>query len=132
MSERMKERDEQNSRKKHFMVFQDAWQDFLKALEKGEFCVPKYEEQLRSLLFAKCLEIMRRRKFKKPYEIFAEDREISESARPDITLGRFENGDKFVAIELKTFPSPLRKSRRMSRNCKDLSKRVQKHWVSLR
>jgi hypothetical protein len=79
----------------------------LEALEKGEFDVPVYEEQMRSLLFAKCLEIMRRRKFKKPYEIFAEDREISKEARPDITLGRLEKDDKFVAIELKACPLSL-------------------------
>jgi hypothetical protein len=104
MSERMKERDTQSILKKHFMVVQDAWQDFLEALNKGEFRVPVYEEQLRSLLFAKCLEIMRRKKFEKPYEIFADDREISKVARPDITLGQLEDG-KSVAIELKTSPS---------------------------
>lgn len=100
----MKERDTQTILRRYFTVFQCAWQDFLKALEKGEFYVPIYEEQLRSLLFAKCLEIMRHKKFEKPYEIIAEDREISKIARPDITLGQYEDG-KFVAIELKTFPS---------------------------
>jgi len=104
MSESMKERDAQNILKKYFGVFQGAWQDFLEASEKGEFLVPFNEEELRCFLFAKCLEIMRRKKFEKPYEIFAEDKEISKGTRADIALGWLEDG-RFVAIELKHFPS---------------------------
>lgn len=100
----MKERNAKSILRKYFTVFQSVWQDFLEALEKGDFYVPIYEEQLRSLLFAKCLETMRQKKFEKPYEIFAEDREISKRARPDITFGKLEDG-KFVAVELKSFPS---------------------------
>lgn len=100
----MKERDAQRILRKYFLVFQSAWQDFLKASEKGEFFVPFNEEELRCFLFAKCLEIMRQKKFEKPYEIFAEDKEIIKGTRADIALGWLEDG-KFVAIELKHFPS---------------------------
>jgi hypothetical protein len=106
MSERMKEFDAQRVLRKYSMVFQDAWQEFSKELGNGYFYAPIFEEQLRCLLFAKCLEIMRKKKFEKPYQIFAEDREISKRARPDITFGRFEEG-KFVAVELKAFPPSL-------------------------
>ena len=97
----MKEREAQRNLRKYFMVFQDAWQDFLKALEKGEFNVPSKEEGLRCLLFAKCLEIMRQKKFEKPYEILVEDKETSTETRADITLGRWLETGRLVAIELK-------------------------------
>ncbi|MEM2146869.1 MAG: hypothetical protein QW279_16010 [Candidatus Jordarchaeaceae archaeon] len=100
----MKERDAQNILKRYFMVFPDAWNDFLKNVEKGDFPVPSNEAELRSYLFAKCLEIMRRKKFEKPYEIFAEDKEIFEGRKADLALGWLEDG-RFVAIELKHGPS---------------------------
>jgi hypothetical protein len=102
VNEVIKERD---ARRKYFMVFQSAWQYFLKALEEGEFYLPTYEEQMRSLLFAKCLEIMWRKRFEKPYKIFAENKETSTGARADITLGRWSQKGRFVAIELKNYPS---------------------------
>lgn len=99
----MKEREKHRILRKYFMVFQDAWQDFLKALEKGEFRVPSKEEGLRCLLFAKCLEIMRHKKFEKPYEIFVEDKEIIKGAIADVALGWLEDG-RFVAVEVKDGP----------------------------
>jgi hypothetical protein len=93
---------------KYFNAFQGAWQNFLKALEKGEFHVPYYEEELRCLLFSKCLETMSSENFQKPYQIFAEDRGIAERARPDITFGLFENDEfkaRFVTVEAKHLPS---------------------------
>lgn len=104
MSERIRERDEERSLRKYFMAFQDAWQDFLKALEKGEFDVIYTEKQLMCLLFAKCLEVMHRRKFEKPYKISVEFEEKVERTRADIALGFSGNG-RFVAVEIKNFPS---------------------------
>jgi hypothetical protein len=100
----MKERNAFKELKKYFMVFQDAWRDFLGNVEKGEYPPPFNEAELRCFLFSKCLEIMRRKKFEKPYEIFAEDREIFEGRKADLALGWLEDG-RFVAIELKHCPS---------------------------
>jgi hypothetical protein len=100
----MKERDAQQILRKYFTIFQSAWEDFLKSSERGDFFVPFNEEELRCFMFAKCLEIMRQKKFEKPYEIFAEDKEIVKGARADLALGWLEDG-KFVAVELKHFPS---------------------------
>jgi hypothetical protein len=54
----MKERDalKETLLKKYFRVFQDAWKDFLRNFEKGEY-LPSNEVELRCFLFAKCLEI---------------------------------------------------------------------------
>jgi hypothetical protein len=103
MSEKLKEHDAERVMRKYFMVFLDAWQDFLEDLKKGEFHVPSKEEGLRCLLFAKCLEIMRQKKFEKPYEIFVEDKEIVKGTRADIALGWLEDG-RFVAVEVKDGP----------------------------
>jgi len=105
MTERTKERDMERVLRKHFMVFQSAWFDYLKALEKREFFFPTNEEELRCHLFAKCLETMRQKKFGKPYEIFVEDKEIVKGTIADLALGWLEKQDrKFVAVEVKHGP----------------------------
>ena len=49
---------------------------------------------------------MREKKFPTPYEITAEDKEILEGKRADLTLGLLEDG-RFVVIELKCFPKDI-------------------------
>jgi len=96
----MKEGDAFKELKRYFMVFQDTWTDFLEGIEKGEF-LPTNEAELQSFLFAKCLEVMRHKKFEKPYGILAED--IFERKKADLALGWLKDG-RFVAIELKYGP----------------------------
>ena len=59
------------------------------------------EADMRCQLFAECLEVMKRKGFDKPYEIFAEDREIYKRKRADLAIGHLEKGQAFLAVELK-------------------------------
>jgi len=90
--------------KKYASLFPKAWSNFLKDVEKGKIFVPSNEAELRCFLFSKCLLVMRRNRFPIPYQITAEDKEILEGRRADLTLGLLEDG-RFVTIEIKYFPS---------------------------
>jgi len=80
----------------------DVWNRYLKKLEKGEcYYYPMNEADMRCQLFTECLEEMRRKEFDKPYQIFAEDREIYEGKVADLAIGLREEGRAFLAVELK-------------------------------
>ncbi|MDH5743164.1 MAG: hypothetical protein OEZ52_06445 [Candidatus Aminicenantes bacterium] len=84
-------------------IFPKAWRRFLVNIESGDIYAPMNEAEMRCYLFSECLSIMREGQFPKPCEITAEDKEILEGKRADISLGLLEDG-RFVVIELKLFP----------------------------
>ena len=90
--------------KKYASLFPKAWRNFLRDVEKGKIFVPSNEAELRCFLFSRCLLMMRRNRFPIPYQITAEDKEILEGKRADLTLGLLEDG-RFATVEIKHFPS---------------------------
>jgi len=90
--------------KKYASLFPKAWRNFLKRIEKGEIFVPENEAELRCFLFSECLSMMHKKKFPMRYQITAEDKEILDGKRADLTLGLLPDG-RFVIIEMKHFPN---------------------------
>jgi len=88
--------------RKHARLVPDAWNRYLAKLKKGEYYYPLNEADMRCHIFCECLGVMRRKGFDKPYEIFAEDKEIYEGKRADLVVGlREKEGAAFLAVELK-------------------------------
>jgi len=81
-----------------------AWERYLAKLKRGEYFPPLNEDDMRCFLFSECLDVMRRKRFDKPYEIFVEYREIYEGKKADLAIGLLEEGAAFVAVELKHHP----------------------------
>ena len=75
----------------------DTWENLLEGLENEEV-VLENERELKYYFFHRCLILMKKRKFDKPYSIFAEDSLNAREKYPkkcDLVLG------KVVAIEFK-------------------------------
>ena len=89
--------------KRYAAIFPKAWRRYITNIESGDVYSPMNEAEMRCHLFSECLSIMREGQFPKPCEITAEDKEIMEGKRADISLGLLEDG-RFVVIELKLFP----------------------------
>lgn len=93
---------------KHGSLFRSAWYNLKEELANGIVNYPDNEHELSSLLFAKCLELMKKERFATPYQIHAEDVEIYAGNRADLTLGDLKEVDssaKAVTVEIKHNPS---------------------------
>jgi len=88
---------------KYAQVFPQAWRKYLKKIESSEIWLPMNEAEMQCMLFSECLLEMKEKNLDKPFQIFAEDREITKGKRADISLGKLEDG-RFVVVELKSFP----------------------------
>jgi len=91
------------SLRKYYRIVPEAWNKYLAKLKGGEYHIPLNEHEMRCFVFSECLDLMRKRGYDKPYEIFVEDKEILEGKRADLAVGWLEDA-RFVAVEFKRFP----------------------------
>jgi len=101
--------EQQNEMAKKLRMYDDLFDDaclaFLEDYESG-FIDPKNEWELRNFLFAKCLELMKERKFETPYQIGAEDVTVYGKQKADLTLGNVKEWDtRWLTVEIKRFPN---------------------------
>ena len=94
---------------KYRSLFLSAWDNLKEDLANGIVNYPENEHELRSLLFAKCLELMKKKErgFATPYQIHTEDIKIYGGAKADLTLGdlkEFDSSARAVTVEIKHDP----------------------------
>jgi len=93
-----------SSLRKYYNIPPDAWYSYLDQIKRGEHPFPFNENEMRCFFFSECLEIMRKGRFSKPYQISVENKEILEGRSADLALGWTDIGS-FIAVELKRFPA---------------------------
>ena len=104
------ESDKVTMLEKYRDLFPEAWKLFVKDMREGKIYIPYNEKEMQCHLFTKCLQVMEAKNIEQPYEIFAEDTELTKGFIPDITLG-YGKADKngvagrYGVIELKHYPS---------------------------
>jgi len=89
------------SLRKYYRIVPEAWRRYLTKLEATEYELPSNEAEMRYFLFSECLDVMRKKRFRTPFQLSAED-EILRGKKADFSLGRVHG--RFVAVELKLFP----------------------------
>jgi len=76
-----------SSLRKYYNIPPDAWYSYLEKIKRGEHPFPFNENEMGCFLLSECLEIMRKRRFSKPYQISVENKEILEGRSADLVLG---------------------------------------------